>query len=458
MTSLRILFTVAVVSSSLMAQQRGAPPRSTAGRDTTPGDSARGGAAGALGGFRFRAIGPAFTSGRISDIAVHPTDPKTWYVAVASGGVWKTTNAGTTWSPIFDSQSSYSIANVVIDPKNPNVVWVGTGENNAQRSVAYGDGVYKSIDGGRTWENVGLKRSEHIGKIAIDPRNSDVVYVAAQGPLYRKGGERGLFKTTDGGKTWRKVLDGGDWGGASDVVLDPRNPDVVLVSMWQRARRQWGYIAGGPESGLHRSMDGGATWRKVQNDLPGEELGRIGLAVSPADPDVVYAIVEAANDRGGFYRSRDGGVNWDRMSGHSTIGLYYQELFPDPLDVDRVYSVDVRTMVTEDGGRTFRPVGERNKHVDNHVVWVDPEDTEHLLIGCDGGLYESFDRGQTYRYFANLPLGQFYRVEADNTLPFYRVYGGTQDNASLGGASRTRTNHGITNADWFLTQGGDGFQ
>jgi photosystem II stability/assembly factor-like uncharacterized protein len=389
---------------------------------------------------------------------VHPRDKKIWYVAAASGGLWKTTNAGTTFTPIFDGEGSYSIAVVALDPRNPNVIWVGTGENNAQRSVSYGDGVYKSIDGGRTWQHMGLRESQHIGKIVIDPRNSDVVYVAAQGPLFSGGGERGLFKTEDGGKSWKKILDAGEWGGASDLVMDPRNPEVLLASTWQRARRQWGYIAGGPASGLWRSTDGGATWTRVQRGLPNEELGRIGLAISPANPDVVYAIVEAANRRGGFYRSRDNGVNWERMSDHHTIGLYYAEIFADPKDVDRVYSMDVRTMVTEDGGRTFRPLGERNKHVDNHALWIDPDDTNHLLIGCDGGLYESFDRGQTYIYFPNLPLGQFYRVEVDNSLPFYRVYGGTQDNSTVGGPSRTRTRHGITNHDWFFTQGGDGFQ
>jgi len=437
------------------AQQRPAQRGAAAAASS---DTARTPLASAVSGLRLRSIGPAVLSGRISDLAVHPTNKKVWYVATASGGLWKTTNAGTTFSPIFDEQGSYSIGVVVIDPKTPNVVWVGTGENNAQRSVSYGDGVYKSIDGGRTWQNVGLKESEHTAKILIDPRNPNVVYVAAQGPVFRGGGDRGLYKTTDGGKTWTKVLDGGEWGGVADVVMDPRNPDVLIASTWQRARRQWGYIAGGPESGLHRSSDGGTTWSKVQRGLPTEELGRIGLAISPANPDVVYAIIEAANRRGGFYRSTDNGVNWERRSDHNTIGLYYAEIFADPLNVDRVYSMDVRTMITEDGGRTFRPLGERNKHVDNHVVWIDPDDTEHLLIGCDGGLYESFDRGQSYVYFPNLPLGQFYRVEVDNSTPFYRVYGGTQDNNSVGGPSRTRTVHGIPNQEWFFTQGGDGFQ
>lgn len=452
-----LALTAIVTAPAALLAQRGGPQTGSSPRsDSASADSAR--RANPASALRFRAIGPALISGRISDIAVDPRNKTTWYIGTASGGLWKTTNAGTTWKPIFDHEHSYSIGVVVVDPKNPNIVWVGTGENNAQRSVSYGDGVYKSIDGGHSWKNVGLEESEHIGKIVIDPRNSDVVYVAAQGPLWSGGGDRGLFKTTDGGATWKKILDGGDWSGASDVVLDPRNPDVVIATTWQRYRRQWGYIAGGPQSGVYRSTDGGETWTKSQSGLPKEQLGRTGLAISPANPDVVYAIVETANDKGGFFRSSDNGVNWKKMSDYSAISLYYQEIFPDPVDVDRVYSMDVRTMVTEDGGKTFSRLGERDKHPDNHDIWIDPDNTDHLLIGCDGGLYESFDRGETYTYFANLPLAQFYKVEVDNSLPFYRIYGGVQDNSTVGGPSRTRTDNGITNRDWFFTAGGDGFQ
>ena len=436
------------------SERAGASRTATAGQPRA--DSAR--TRNPSAGFHFRSIGPGLISGRISDIAVDPRNKTTWYIATASGGLWKTTNAGVTFTPIFDHEHSYSIGVVVVDPKNPNIVWVGTGENNAQRSVSYGDGVYKSIDGGRSWKNVGLEHSEHIGKIVIDPRNSDVEYVAAQGPLWSGGGDRGLFKTSDGGATWKKVLDGGEWSGASDVVLDPRNPDIVIATTWQRIRHQWGYIAGGPESGVYRSTDGGATWKKSQSGLPSDDLGRIGLAIAPANPDVVYAVVEAANDKGGFYRSRDNGVSWQKMSDYTATSLYYQELFPDPLDVNRVYSADVATMVTEDAGKSFDRLGERDKHPDNHVVWIDPGNTDHLLIGCDGGLYETFDRGQTYRYFANIPLAQFYKVDVDNSLPFYRVYGGVQDNSTVGGPSQSRTDNGVTNRDWFFTAGGDGFQ
>ncbi|MEJ2238863.1 MAG: hypothetical protein P8X82_11250 [Gemmatimonadales bacterium] len=290
--------------------------------------------ASAVRALRFRSIGPALVSGRVSDVAVDPTNKSVWYVATASGGLWKTANAGTSFSPIFDGEDSYSIGEVVIDPNNHNVIWVGTGENNAQRSVSYGDGVYRSTDGGRSWTNMGLQQSEHIGRILIDPRNSDVVYVASQGPVFKGGGDRGLYKTTDGGQTWNKILDGGEWAGVSDVVMDPRNPDVLIASVWQRARRQFGYIAGGPESGLHRSTDGGATWMESQRGLPSGDLGRIGLAISPVNPDVVYAIVEAA-DNGGFYRSQNNGVTWQRMSDRATIGLYYQEIEADPVKVDR---------------------------------------------------------------------------------------------------------------------------
>jgi photosystem II stability/assembly factor-like uncharacterized protein len=410
-------------------------------------------------GLTFRSIGPAVTSGRIGDIAVHPTDRNTWYVAVASGGVWKTTNAGTTWTPIFDSQGSYSIGCITLDPKNPLTVWVGTGENNSQRSVSYGDGVYKSTDGGKTWENVGLRESEHVGMIAIDPRDSDVVYVAAQGPLWAAGGDRGLYKTVDGGKTWNNILHPGEYTGVSEIHLDPRNPDALYAPAYQRQRRVWTLINGGPESALHKSIDGGLTWKKLENGLPKEELGRIGLAISPVDPDVVYALVEAANKGGGFFRSTDAGGNWEKMSDYvSGSAQYYQEIFADPHAVDRVYSMDTWLKVTEDGGKTFRNVGEKYKHVDNHAHWIDPDDPDHLLSGCDGGLYVTWDRGATWKFIDNLPVTQFYKITVDNDTPFYNVYGGTQDNFSLGAPSRTTTAHGIRNSDWVVTLGGDGFQ
>ena len=410
-----------------------------------------------LSGLAFRSIGPAVTSGRVIDIAVPSDRPHTWYLATV-GGVWKTVNAGTSWAPVFDGQGAFSIGCVTVDPRDSNIVWVGSGENNSQRSVSYGDGVYRSLDAGKTWENLGLKESMHVGRIVVDPRDSNVVYVAAMGPLWSPGGDRGLYKTADGGKTWKPVLRISENTGVSDVVFDPRNPDVLYAAAYQRRRHVWTLINGGPESAIYRTTDAGATWKKVENGMPKEDLGRIGLAVSPANPDVVYAVVEAANSAGGFFRSRDRGVSWDKMSGYVPGGpMYYNELVADPRDVDRVYSMDVYMQVTEDGGRTFRNAGEKWKHVDNHALWIDPGNTDHLVNGSDGGVYESFDRAATWSFKANLPITQFYRVEVDRSTPFYYVYGGTQDNTTLGGPSRTTTAHGITNDQWFVTTGGDGF-
>lgn len=409
-------------------------------------------------GLKFRSIGPALTSGRIGDIAVNPHNKSEWYIAVASGGVWKTTNAGTTFEPIFDGEGSYSIGCVTIDPNNPFVVWVGTGENNSQRSVSYGDGVYRSEDGGKTWKNMGLKRSEHIGKIVVDPRNSNVVYVAAQGPLWGPGGDRGLYKTTNGGTTWDSVLYISKHTGVTDIVMDPRDPDVLYAAAYQRRRHVFTLINGGPESAIYKSEDAGKSWKKLTNGLPSGDVGRIGLALSPVNPDVLYAIIELPERKGGFYRSTNRGASWEKRSDYIAASpQYYNELFCDPKDLDRVYSMDVFLKVTTDGGKTFQNLGEKNKHVDNHAMWINPDNTHHYLVGCDGGLYESFDRGATWKYYSNLPVTQFYRVAVDNTQPFYFVYGGTQDNFTLGGPSRTISASGIVNADWFVTTSGDGF-
>ena len=415
--------------------------------------------AGTFAGLGLRPLGPAIASGRIIDLAVHPERKKEYYVAVASGGVWKTENSGTTWTPLFDSEGSYSVGCITLDPNDPKVVWVGTGENNSQRSVGYGDGVYKSVDGGKSWKNVGLPESEHIGMIVVDPRDSDTVYVAAQGPLWRSGGDRGLYKTTDGGETWERILHVSDDTGVSEVLMDPRDPDVLYASAYQRRRRVWTLINGGPEAGLYKSTDAGVTWNQLQGGLPSGQVGRIGLALSPVDPDVLYAIVEALEDAQGVYRSTDGGGTWEKRSSYvSNSPQYYQELIPDPKNVDRVYSMDTWMMVTEDGGKSFQRVGQTYKHVDDHALWIDPEDTDYLLSGCDGGVYESFDRGATWAFKANLPITQFYKITVDDALPFYNVYGGTQDNNTLGGPARTPTNHGITNREWYVTVGGDGFQ
>jgi len=410
-------------------------------------------------GLQLRGIGPAMPSGRIVDIAVDPRDARTWYLAVASGGVWKTVNAGTTFEPIFENEGSYSVGCVTIDPHNSLVIWVGSGENNSQRSVAWGDGVYKSLDGGKSWKNVGLGKSEHVGKILVDPRDSNVVYVAAQGPLWAPGGDRGLYKTTDGGKTWKPVLTISENTGISDVVFDPRNPDILYAAAYQRRRHVYTLINGGPESGIHKSLDGGATWTKLEGGLPKEWMGRIGLAVSAREPDTVYAIIEATRKAGGFFRSKDAGANFEKMNSYSGGGAqYYAEIFVDPNNADRVYAMDVWVKVSDDGGKTWRKIGETTKHPDNHAMWIDPQNSDHYLIGCDGGLYETHDNSKTWDYKENLPITQFYRISADDALPFYHVYGGTQDNFSLGGPSRTATAHGVRNDDWYVTLGGDGFR
>jgi photosystem II stability/assembly factor-like uncharacterized protein len=408
-------------------------------------------------GLRARLIGPALTSGRIVGIAVHPRDPAVVYVAAASGGVWKSENKGASWQPIFDSQGSYSIGVIALDPRDPKVVWVGTGENNSQRSVGYGDGVYKSIDAGRSWKKVGLERSEHIGRIVIDPRDSNVVYVAAQGPLWGPGGDRGLYKTTDGGGTWTSVLNISEHTGVTDLVIDPRNPDVLVAASYQRRRHFFTLINGGPESAVHRSTDAGKTWSRITAGLPSVDLGRVGFAMSPVNPDVIYATVEAADAKGGVFRSRDNGLTWEKRNDFDQGAMYYAQLTADPADVDRVYIMNVFAQVSDDGGQTLRNLGERWKHVDNHVIWVDPAHPHHYLVGSDGGIYESWERGRSWTFVANLPITQFYDVDVDTSKPFYYVYGGTQDNFSLGGPSRTRSNHGILNQDWFVTQGGDGF-
>ncbi|MEL6110580.1 MAG: glycosyl hydrolase, partial [Planctomycetota bacterium] len=337
-------------------------------------------------------------------------------------------------------------------------IWVGTGENNSQRSVGYGDGLYKSSDGGATFTKVGLEQSEHIGKIIIHPNDSNTVYVAAQGPLWKEGGDRGLYKTTNGGKDWSKVLSISENTGINEVLMDPTNPDILYASAYQRRRHTWVLIDGGPESGIHKSTDGGKTWKKINRGLPGGDKGRIGMAISPIDPEVIYAIVEAAEGSSGFYRSANRGESWSKMSSYvSSSPQYYQEIVACPHKFDRVYSLDTYMMVSEDGGKTFERLGEADKHVDNHALVIDPSDEEHLIIGCDGGIYESWDRGKNYDYKSNLPITQFYKVAVSNEKPFYYVYGGTQDNATQGGPSRTNNTHGIRNSDWFITVFGDGF-
>ncbi len=411
-----------------------------------------------LNGLKFRSVGPALTSGRISDFAVNPDNPKEYYVATSSGGVWKTSNSGIEFKPIFDKEGSYSIGCVSLDPNNPNVVWVGTGENNSQRSVAYGDGVYKSIDGGSSWQKMGLENSAHIGKIIIDPTNSNVVYVAAMGPLWSAGGDRGMYKTTDGGKTWKKILEIDEHTGVSDIIIDPRNSNVLYASAYQRRRHVFTYLGGGPGSGLYKSENGGNSWDKINKGLPSVDMGRIGLAIAPSDPEYLYAIVEAAQGKGGVFRSTNRGATWEKRGSYSTAGLYYQEIFVDPLDKEKLYAMDVWARISKDGGKTFKVLGEVSKHVDNHCIWIDPNDTDHLLMGCDGGIYETWDAAKSWDFKPNLPITQFYKVAVDNDEPFYNIYGGTQDNFSIGGPSRSINGNGISNEEWIITNGGDGFE
>lgn len=412
-------------------------------------------------GLNWRNIGPAFMSGRISDIAWDPSDSSVWYVGVSSGGVWKTSNAGITWTPVFDEQSSYSIGSVAVDPSNPNTVWVGTGENDGGRHIGFGDGIYRSDDGGETWANKGLPDSQHISTIIVHPEDSDTVWVAVQGPLWTKGGDRGLYMTADGGETWEKTLGGGEWTGVTDVVIDSSNPDVLYAATWQHHRTVAAYMGGGPESGLHRSVDGGQTWSKLTNGLPTGNLGKIGMAISQQDPDVVYAAIELNRRTGGLYRSDDRGASWvkesDAVSG-GTGPHYYQELYTSPHKFDRLYLIGPTVRKSEDGGKTFEDMPHPSQHGDMHAILFDPADPNYIMMGTDGGVYESFDLGDNWRYMANLPLTQYYKLALDDTEPFYNIYGGTQDNSTQGGPSRTDSVNGIRNADWSVVLGGDGHQ
>jgi photosystem II stability/assembly factor-like uncharacterized protein len=411
-------------------------------------------------GLKFRNIGPALMSGRISDIAIHPEDQSIWYVAVGSGSVWKTVNAGTTWTTIFDDMPSYSIGCVTIDPNNPDIIWIGTGENVSGRHVGWGDGVYKSLNGGKTWSNMGLKESEHISKILVNPRDSKIVYVAAEGPLWSAGGERGLYKSEDGGKTWNTSLEISRDTGVTDVEMDPKDSNILYAAAYQRRRSVAAFMGGGPESGIYKSDDAGKTWRKLAVGLPKGDMGKIGLAISPIKPGVVYATIEANRDQKGFYRSTNRGESWEKRSSYTSGGTgphYYQEIYASPHQFDRVYQMDVWMNVTDDGGKTFKPIGETHKHSDNHALAFDSKDPNYLLSGCDGGLYETYDHGKTWKFFANLPLTQYYKMSLDNDLPFYNVHGGTQDNSSQLGPSRTLNQNGIFNSDWIITTGADGY-
>lgn len=414
-----------------------------------------------LKGLKFRNIGPAFASGRIADIAIHPEDDNCWYVAVGSGGLWKTVNAGVTWDPVFDDQASYSIGCVTIDPGNPHTIWVGTGENVGGRHVGFGDGIYKSIDDGKNWENVGLKASEHISKIVVHPCNSEKVFAAVQGPLWSEGGDRGLYVTADGGKNWKKVLGDEQWTGVTDLVIDPGDPEWLYAATWQRHRNVAAYLGGGPGSALYRSKDGGENWEKMTEGIPDSNLGKIGLAISPFNPDVIYAAIEMDRRTGGVFMSENRGASWTKQSeavAGATGPHYYQELYASPHHEGTLYLVDANIQVSDDHGKTFYRMKENLKHSDSHSINFRKDDPDYLLVGTDGGIYESFDLAGNWRFVANLPVTQYYKLAVDDSEPFYFIYGGTQDNGSHGGPSRTDNVHGIRNADWFKILGADGHQ
>ena len=412
-------------------------------------------------GLKFRSVGPAFMSGRIADIAINPDNENEWYVAVGSGGVWKTVNAGTTWQPLTDNQSFYSTGSITIDPNNTNTIWLGTGENVGGRHVGVGKGVFLSLDGGKTWKNKGLNKSEHISKIIVNKKNSNNVFVASQGPLWSSGGDRGLYKSIDGGESWSLVLSVNKWTGVTDVVVDPRDENIMYAATWQRHRNVAAYMGGGPGTKLFKSTDGGDSWRQLKTGLPTGKLGKIGLAISEINPDVLYAAIELERRKGAVYRTSNGGESWKKMSdtvSGATGPHYYQELVASPHHFDKIYLMDVRVQVSDDGGKTFYRMNEGNKHSDNHSMTFKKNDPNYLLVGTDGGIYESFDDTKSWKYVNNLPLTQFYKLAVDDSYPFYNIYGGTQDNNTQGGPSRTFRSNGIANSDWFVLLGGDGHQ
>ncbi|WP_343486296.1 glycosyl hydrolase [Allomuricauda sp. d1] len=412
-------------------------------------------------GLKFRNLGPALTSGRIADIAIHPENENVWYVAVGSGGVWKTENSGTTFKPIFDGEKSYSIGCVTIDPNNPATVWVGTGENVGGRHVGFGDGIYASHDEGKSWKNMGLDKSEHISKIIVHPEDSNKIFVAVQGPLWSSGGERGFYRSENGGKTWQKTLGDEKWTGVTDLVISPDNPDILYAATWDRHRTVAAYMGGGPGSGLHKSTDGGKTWTKLTQGIPKSNLGKIGLALSPFNSETIYAAIELDRKKGGVFISKNGGASWSKQSDAVSGGTgphYYQELYASPHQEGRLYLMSNTVQVSDDHGKSFEFMNEKNKHVDSHAMAFKKDDPNYVLFGTDGGLYESYDLTKTWRYFANLPITQYYKVAVDDSAPFYNIYGGTQDNGSHGGPSRTTSSAGILNHDWWITLGADGHQ
>ena len=407
-----------------------------------------------LKNLQFRSIGPAIMGGRIDDIAVVESNPSIYYVGAATGGVWKTVNNGTTFEPIFDTQSNTSIGDIAIAPSDPNIIWVGTGEANNRQSSSWGDGIYRSLDGGKTWTNMGLRDTKHIGRVVVDSRDPNIVYVAALGHLWGPNKERGVFKTTDGGKTWSNVLFVNEDTGVIDLAIDPQSPMTLYAAAYQRRRTPWGFNGGGPGSAIYRTVDGGANWTKLTKGLPEGTTGRIGLDVYRGNPNTVYALVE--NAKGGVFRSDDRGDNWRKVSELDSRPMYYSQIRIDPNNDQRVWQLAANMYNSEDGGKTWVSNIVQRIHGDFHALWIDPANSNHVLAGSDGGLHASYDRGRTWDFINTIPLGQFYEVSMDNQKPFW-VYGGLQDNGSWSGPSGTLNQEGITNDDWYRTGGGDGF-
>ncbi|HET6200278.1 MAG TPA: hypothetical protein VFD93_08070, partial [Candidatus Acidoferrales bacterium] len=409
----------------------------------------------ATSNLKMRAIGPAIMGGRIDDFAVVESNPETIYMGAAAGGVWKSVDGGMTWKSTWDNEPNPSIGALAVAPSNPSVIYVGTGEANNRQSASWGNGVYKSSDAGNTWTHVGLDDTQAIGRIVIDPRNSDVAYVAAVGHLWGPNAERGLFKTTDGGKTWNKVLFINDDTGVNDVAIDPQSPTTLYAAAYERRRTAWGFNGGGPGSGIYKTTDGGATWNKLTKDLPDNgNTGRIGLAVYRRNPNIVYALVQ--NEKGGVFRSEDSGATWTKMSATDPRPSYFSQIRIDPNNDLRIWTGGVELAYSEDGGKTFVTTRGREVHSDFHAIWIDPNNSNYMLAGCDGGVYESRDAGRDWDHLNVMPLGQAYEVGYDNQQP-YHVCAGYQDNAEWCGPSRTVYAAGISNSDWLMVGGGDGF-
>ncbi|HYM59294.1 MAG TPA: hypothetical protein VEZ11_00225, partial [Thermoanaerobaculia bacterium] len=442
---------------------------------------------------QFRAIGPAAMGGRIDDFAVVESNPDIIYVGTASGGVFKTQNGGTTWEPVFDDQPVSTIGAIAVAPSDPSIVWVGSGEANNRQSSSWGDGVYKSTDAGKTWKNVGLAGTSQIGRIVVSPADPNTVYAAAGGSLWGPTKEAGVYKTSDGGKTWANVLPVDPDAGATDIAMDPQSPGTLIAAVYQRRRTVFGYSGSGPGSGLYKTTDGGATWKKLEKGLPWDttpppapqprpagdfggggpaeqparppappkidpeavkEIGRIGVSFYRKDSNVVYALIEHA--AGGIFRSDDKGESWTRMSDTDPRGSYYSQVRIDPNNDQRVWVHGAQMYYSEDGGKTFRQNLVQRIHGDYHAMWIDPANSDHMITGSDGGVYFSRDRGRSWDFVNTMPLGQFYEIGLDMANP-YHICGGLQDNNAWCGPSATMDNRGISNADWFTVGGGDGF-